>query len=188
MAHPNPAGTDWVVAAFVTHPTQPRVLLCHHKQLDGWFPVGGHIELDAGGDADPDAALIREVREETGLQVWPNDGVVPPSGGAVEYDAYVVQTFAQDRRRDCRRRLGGPADHNARPHWVPWAVETHDFAPLPGHKHLALIYLVRAVNAAVTLEAAAHHALKWFSAEELGDPQYRLTASVLAYAYEALNA
>lgn len=52
---------DFVVTAFLVH--EKRVLLVHHKELDQWLPVGGHIELDE----DPDEALFREIEEETGL-------------------------------------------------------------------------------------------------------------------------
>ncbi|MFZ2682086.1 MAG: NUDIX domain-containing protein [Patescibacteria group bacterium] len=42
-----------------------KVLLVDHKKLHTWMPVGGHIELDE----DPDQALLREVREECGLEI-----------------------------------------------------------------------------------------------------------------------
>jgi len=34
--------TDFTVAIFVVHADQ--VLLVHHRQLDKWLPLGGHIE------------------------------------------------------------------------------------------------------------------------------------------------
>ncbi len=40
-----------------------RTLLHWHKRLQQWMPPGGHIERDE----DPIAAVLREVREETGL-------------------------------------------------------------------------------------------------------------------------
>ena len=54
---------DFTVAIFVVH--EGRVLLVHHRQLDKWLPVGGHIELDE----DPEMAALREAREESGLEV-----------------------------------------------------------------------------------------------------------------------
>jgi len=57
------AAIDFTVAIFVVH--QGRVLLVHHRQLDRWLPLGGHIELDE----DPEQAALREAKEESGLDV-----------------------------------------------------------------------------------------------------------------------
>jgi 8-oxo-dGTP pyrophosphatase MutT (NUDIX family) len=54
---------DFTVEAFVVHDS--RVLLIFHKQLQKWLPLGGHIELDE----DPEQALFREVKEESGLDI-----------------------------------------------------------------------------------------------------------------------
>jgi 8-oxo-dGTP pyrophosphatase MutT (NUDIX family) len=40
-----------------------RTLLHWHKRLGQWMPPGGHIERDE----DPVQAVLREIREETGL-------------------------------------------------------------------------------------------------------------------------
>ncbi len=42
-----------------------RVLLCHRRDFDAWNLPGGRVE---SGELPPEA-LIREVREETGLEV-----------------------------------------------------------------------------------------------------------------------
>src|SRR5438034_5469175 len=54
---------DFTVAIFVVH--DGKVLLVHHRQLNKWLPLGGHIELDE----DPEMAAVREAREESGLEV-----------------------------------------------------------------------------------------------------------------------
>src|SRR5215468_8258988 len=54
---------DFTVAIFVVQ--QAKVLLIHHRQLDKWLPLGGHIELDE----DPEQAALRETKEESGLEV-----------------------------------------------------------------------------------------------------------------------
>lgn len=54
---------DFTVAIFVVH--QNRILLIHHRKLDKWLPLGGHIELDE----DPEQAALREAREESGFDV-----------------------------------------------------------------------------------------------------------------------
>lgn len=54
---------DFTVAIFVVH--DQKILLIHHRRLDKWLPLGGHIELDE----DPEQAALREAREESGLDV-----------------------------------------------------------------------------------------------------------------------
>jgi 8-oxo-dGTP pyrophosphatase MutT (NUDIX family) len=54
---------DFTVVIFVVH--DQKILLVHHRQLDQWLPLGGHIELDE----DPEQAALREAREESGLEI-----------------------------------------------------------------------------------------------------------------------
>ena len=54
---------DFTVAIFVVH--DAKVLVIHHRNLNRWLPLGGHIELDE----DPEAAALREAKEESGLDV-----------------------------------------------------------------------------------------------------------------------
>ena len=54
---------DFTVAIFIVHDRQ--VLLIHHRNLNKWLPVGGHIELDE----DPEAAALREAKEESGFDI-----------------------------------------------------------------------------------------------------------------------
>jgi len=66
---------DFTVAIFVVQ--NGRVLLIHHRKLEKWLPLGGHIELDE----DPEQAALREVKEESGLDVELL-GERPPTTGA----------------------------------------------------------------------------------------------------------
>src|SRR5580765_477550 len=66
---------DFTVAIFVVQ--NRKVLLIHHRQLNKWLPVGGHIELDE----DPEAAALREAREETGLEIELLGERPPTTGG-----------------------------------------------------------------------------------------------------------
>ncbi len=54
---------DFTVAIFVVH--DGKVLVIHHRKLNKWLPLGGHIELDE----DPEIAALREAKEESGLDV-----------------------------------------------------------------------------------------------------------------------
>ncbi len=55
--------TDLTVATFIFY--NHEVLLIHHKKLNMWLPVGGHIEKDE----TPDEAIMREAKEETNLDI-----------------------------------------------------------------------------------------------------------------------
>jgi ADP-ribose pyrophosphatase YjhB (NUDIX family) len=54
---------DFTVGCFIVY--ESKVLLVNHPRYDMWLPPGGHIELDE----DPEEALFREIKEETGLDV-----------------------------------------------------------------------------------------------------------------------
>ncbi len=54
---------DFTVATFVLH--EGKVLLLWHKKLSMWLPPGGHIDPNEL----PDEAAVREVKEETGLDI-----------------------------------------------------------------------------------------------------------------------
>lgn len=54
---------DYTVAVFIVHDSS--ILLIHHRELDAWLPIGGHIELGE----DPEEAVLREVSEECGLEI-----------------------------------------------------------------------------------------------------------------------
>ena len=55
--------TDLVVAGYIFD--KNKVLLIHHKKLDLWLPVGGHIQENE----TPDDALLREIQEEVRIGV-----------------------------------------------------------------------------------------------------------------------
>lgn len=66
---------DFTVAIFVVHAR--KVLLVHHRRLEQWLPLGGHIELDE----EPETAALREAHEESGLEIE-LIGERPPTTGA----------------------------------------------------------------------------------------------------------
>lgn len=56
-------------SAFVIDPAACKILLIHHKKLDKWLQPGGHCD----GDEDTLAVAIKEVFEETGVQILRED-------------------------------------------------------------------------------------------------------------------
>lgn len=54
---------DLTVSAYIVH--EGKVLLMHHKKLNMWLQIGGHVELHE----DTDEAILREIEEECGVEV-----------------------------------------------------------------------------------------------------------------------
>jgi 8-oxo-dGTP pyrophosphatase MutT (NUDIX family) len=61
-------GRHVVTSAYVVY--NDKVLLIHHRGLNSWLAPGGHMSF---GET-PDECAVREVREETGLDVQIIDG------------------------------------------------------------------------------------------------------------------
>lgn len=55
---------DFTITAFIVN-DDGEVLFVNHPRYNKWLPIGGHIELDE----DPEQALYREIKEESGLEV-----------------------------------------------------------------------------------------------------------------------
>ena len=167
MPHVNLDGIDLVVSCFIVHPEEPKVLLVDHVKLGGWFAIGGHVG-DKDKQEDPDQAMDKEIREECGLEV-----------------DFIDRAFSFDRYRPA---FDPATNHNSRPLRTPWAVEMHDFPPVPGHRHLALVYVAKARTATPVLEVGAHKEVRWFGHEDLEDPQYRerMLGTIRWYAHEVI--
>lgn len=56
-------------SAFVIDPAVRKILLIHHKKLNKWLQPGGHCD----GEEDTLAVAIKEVFEETGVQISRED-------------------------------------------------------------------------------------------------------------------
>ncbi len=72
--------TELVVEGYILH--DDKILLIHHKKLDIWIPVGGHID----SNETPDEALIREVKEEIGMDIEILNKSDMPIVGNVKYN------------------------------------------------------------------------------------------------------
>jgi ADP-ribose pyrophosphatase YjhB (NUDIX family) len=55
---------DYTITVFIVN-KKGKALLVNHPRYNKWIPMGGHIELNE----DPEEALFREIKEETGLDV-----------------------------------------------------------------------------------------------------------------------
>jgi 8-oxo-dGTP pyrophosphatase MutT (NUDIX family) len=55
---------------------QDHILLVHHRRIGAWVPPGGHVEVDEL----PHETAIREIEEETGVQVEIISPPLPQTG------------------------------------------------------------------------------------------------------------
>lgn len=56
---------DFAVSIIILHPDKDKILFGYQPRYSFWLVPGGHIELNE----TPDEAVIREAKEETGLDV-----------------------------------------------------------------------------------------------------------------------
>jgi 8-oxo-dGTP pyrophosphatase MutT (NUDIX family) len=90
---------DFTVAIFVVH--ERKILMVHHRNLNKWLPLGGHIELDE----DPESAALREAREESGLDVELIGERPPTTGGGTR--ALIAPRFLDIHRiTDTHEHIG----------------------------------------------------------------------------------
>jgi 8-oxo-dGTP pyrophosphatase MutT (NUDIX family) len=91
-------------SAWVLSPDLDAVLLMHHKKLDRWLQLGGHVE----NDASIEEAALREAREESGIEGFEQLGplfdidahVIPARGREMEHThfdfRFVFQALTSD--------------------------------------------------------------------------------------------
>jgi len=70
-------------SAFVINKERTHTLLTHHKKLDKWLQLGGHVD----GKSDVLAEAIREVKEESGLEQ-----IIVEFDGIFDLDVHLIPT------------------------------------------------------------------------------------------------
>lgn len=145
---------DFAADAFIVY--KNKVLLRKHDKHKMWLSVGGHIELHE----DPMEAVVREAKEEVGL------------------DIEIFGELPDFENAAGEKELVAPRFLNRHP------------TTASGHEHISFIYFARSNTDEVreTEGEEKSGGLKWFTEEELDDPQYELLPKIRHYAKEALRA
>ncbi len=145
---------DFTVAIFVVQ--NAKVLLVHHRKLDKWLPLGGHIELDE----DPEQAALREAREESGFEVELIGDLPPTTGPGTR--ALIAPRFLDIHRiSDTHEHIG----------MIYWARPKNGSMALAAEEH----HDIRWCSAAELeqLQPAMSDAVKWYcrkALEEIRNP------------------
>jgi 8-oxo-dGTP pyrophosphatase MutT (NUDIX family) len=134
---------DFTVAIFVVQ--TKKVLLIHHRKLNKWLPVGGHIELDE----DPEQAALREAREESGFEVELLGERPPTTGDGTR--ALIAPRFLDIHRiTDAHEHIG----------LIYWARPKNGTMTLAEQEHHDIRWCSR--NDLDLLEPPMSSAVKWY--------------------------
>ncbi len=126
--------TGFVISAGDASAGRPwRTLLRWHRKNQMWLPPGGHIEPGE----DPAQAVLREVKEETGLEAE----IVNHNGGPLP--------FARPAQLP-----------------PPYTILIEDIPEGP-HQHIDLIYFLRPRDPDPQVTASPGDALAWVTEEQL---------------------
>jgi len=126
---------DFVTSAFIVN--DGKVLLVHHKIFDMWFPPGGHIEEGE----EPTEAVLREIKEETGLD---------------------VELVGEEKNFDKVKVIKTPFVLQIED--IP-----HDNRRKEFHHHVDFIYLAKVIGGNLKHDPKESNDIKWFSKDELNN-------------------
>lgn len=147
---------DFVATALIFD-SEKKVLLVDHKRVGLWLPPGGHVEEEE----NPEEALVREVKEETGFDVE----VIGSSLKETEIagvKALIVPFHMQIEQIPKDSRKSFP------------------------HEHIDIIYLCKITGGELLHNKEEHHAIKWFSLEEMKKTP-RVSKDTIVLAEKALK-
>jgi 8-oxo-dGTP pyrophosphatase MutT (NUDIX family) len=131
-----------------------RVLLVHHRKLQQWLPLGGHIELDE----DPETAALREAKEESGLDVK-LIGERPPTTGPGTRALIAPRFLDIHRITDTHEHIG----------MIYWARPANGALTLSSEEHHDIRWCSAAELDALTPPMSA--AVRWYCLKALEELQ-----------------
>ncbi len=141
---------DFTVAIFIVHAA--KILLIHHRKLNKWLPVGGHIELDE----DPEQAALREAQEESGFEVELL-GERPPTTGAGTRALIAPRFLDIHHITDTHEHIG----------MIYWARPKNGSLTLAAAEHHDIRWC--STEQLDTLQPAMSEAVKWYCRQALAE-------------------
>lgn len=118
--------------------------------------------LSVGGHVElnenPEDALFREIKEECGLEV---------------------------EVLGLRPNVPSTGGFNFKPLYAPMFLDVHDITET--HKHIGLNYFARAKSDKFVFNEEEHNDIRWFSKEDLDNPEFNIIPEIKFYAREALK-
>jgi len=142
---------DFTVSALIVY--KNKVLLRKHDKYNVWTGPGGHIDLDE----DPNQAVVREAKEEVGLD---------------------IKLWRGAQRFDYPKDVEGPHRHLILPVWM------HRHHTSPTHEHIDFSYFATSENDKVVPESPTDE-WRWLAKNELGSLE--LLPDIKFYASKALD-
>ena len=156
---------DFTVTILVVH--DGKILLIHHRQLNHWLPLGGHIELDE----DPEQAALREAKEEIGLDVELLGERPPTTGPGTR--ALIAPRFLDIHR------INPTHEHIGMIYWARPKLVAQASSLCVSKNHRPEV--------CATLATDEHHDIRWCSAEDLDKLQPPMSDAVKWYCRTAIR-
>lgn len=126
---------QFVASAYVF--SEKRTLLIYHRKLQKWLCPGGHVDPNEL----PSEAAIREVLEETGLEVEL----------LTDEHLWIDQWNATSFSRP----------------YLCLLEEIPAYESQPAHQHIDFVYISRPVSGQETFNSSETDGLRWFTLEEV---------------------
>ncbi|MCH9609887.1 MAG: hypothetical protein S4CHLAM45_13870 [Chlamydiales bacterium] len=117
---------------------EQRILLILHKKLGKWLPPGGHVDPDEL----PHEAAIREVKEETGLEV----------------------ELMQQENLWIPQKINGRSI--PRP-YLNLLFEIPKYKDINAHQHIDFVYIGRVIGGALVQNREETDGIRWFTLDDL---------------------
>ncbi|MFA5052162.1 MAG: NUDIX domain-containing protein [Patescibacteria group bacterium] len=114
-----------------------------------------------------------------------------PIGGHIELDEDPDEALFREVKEECGLEVevsGKKSPYHILGKKYLFPPEYMDIHQInENHRHISMVYFAKANSDKFVLAAKEHHAIRWFTDQELDDPQYAIDPDLRFYAREALK-